>query len=220
MDPDKTQIALGAALLAAFAAFWRWHSPRAKPLTKEEIDHYLEIISKIPMPGDENERLVARLRAWAEADDGKQVFMLNMIRFFPELRSFPGAPEFQGTPQESNAYYEKRLASLWLRNASYPRLGGAVQGQNLIETHRGDQPWSAAKVVRCPSRRIFLRLLSDPSYAPLEPYKLMSMELDLVAVSADQQIPDARWVVGGGFLALFLAAGWARAALRRPDLPN
>jgi hypothetical protein len=92
-----------------------------------------------------------------------------------------------------------------------PQARRSRAGENLIETHPGDKPWSAAQMVRYPSRRKFLQLLSDPSYGPLEPYKLMSMELDLVAVSGDQQIPDARWVVGAGLLALFLAVGWGRA---------
>jgi hypothetical protein len=138
--------------------------------------------------------------------------MLNMIRFFPELRPFSGAPEFQGTPEESNAYYEKSLTTLWLTNASYPRRGGTAQGPNLVTTHQDDAPWSSAKMVRYPSRRKFLQLLADPSYGPLEPYKLMSMDLDLVAVSGDVQIPDARLIVGGALLTLFLAVGWKRAA--------
>ena len=214
MMRDKPQIAFGVALLAAFAGFLRWHSPRAKPLTQLEIDHYLDSISKISMPGDENEQLVQRLRAWAEADDGKQVYMLNMIRFFDELHPFPGAPKFDGTPEESNAYYEKSLTKLWLTNASYPRLGGRAQGPSLVGTHPEDPPWSSAKMVRYPSRRKFLQLLADPSYGPLEPYKLMSMELDLVAVSGDVQIPDARLMVGAGLLGSFLAVGWARAGLK------
>src|SRR5215213_6933045 len=47
----------------------------------------------------------ARLRAWAEADDGKPVYMLNLMRYYDELRPFPGAPDFQGSPEESNTLY-------------------------------------------------------------------------------------------------------------------
>jgi len=209
---DKTQKAFGVSLLGAFAKFWRWHSPPAKKLTQQEIDHYLGIISKLPLPGDETEKIVARLRPWAEADDGKPVYMLNLIRYFPELHRWPGAPEFEGTPEEANAYYEKSLTSLWLRNASYPMVGGAAQGQNLIKTQPEQEDWSTAQMVRYPSRRTFLKLLSDPSYAPLEPYKFMALEIDLVPVSGGKVIPDFRFLVGGGLLALFLAVGWARAA--------
>ncbi len=212
MKTDKTQIAMGAAFLGAFGAFRRWHSPRVKPLTKDEIERYLRIISKLPLPEGHVEPIVESLRTWAEADDGKPVLMLNMIRFYPENRAWPGAPEFQGTPEEANAYYEKSITPLWLKNASYPIAGGDVQGQNLIKTLPDQDPWSAAKMVRYPSRRMFLQLLADPSYGPYEPYKFMSMEIDLVPVKATV-IPDPRWLVGGTLLALYLAVGWKRAAL-------
>ncbi len=212
MKTDKAQIALGAALIGAFASFWRWHSPPAKKLTPQEIDHYLELISKLPLPGDEIDRIVGQLRLWAEADDGKPTYMLNMIRYFDELHRFPGAPEFDGTPEEANAYYEKECTPMWLKAASYPMLGGKAQGENLIKTLPDQPPWSTAQMVRYPSRRTFLKLLSDPWYARLEPYKFMALEIDLVPVSGDRQIPDARWIVGGALLALFLAVGWIRAA--------
>ncbi len=211
MKRDKTQIALGAASLGAFAAFWRWHSPKAEPLTREEIDQYLEMISRLPMPGDEADKVVGQLRLWAEADDGKPMYMISMLRYFDELHRFEGAPEFGDTPEEANAYYERKCMPLWLKAASYPMLGGKAQGENLIKTLPDQPPWSMAQVVRYPSRRTFLKLLSDPSYARLEPYKFMALEMDLVPVSGDRQIPDARWIVGGGLLALFLAVGWRRA---------
>lgn len=207
---NRSQIALGATLLGAFGAFWRWHSPSVEPLTEEEIDHYLGIISKFELPEGHIEPIVDSLRAWAEADDGKPVLMLNMIRFYPENRRWPGAPEFQGTPQEANAHYEKSITPLWLKNASYPIAGGDAQGENLIKTQSDQDRWSAAKMVRYPSRRKFLQLLAHPSYGPYEPYKFMSMEIDLVPVKATV-IPDPRWIVGGGLLALYLGMGWKRA---------
>jgi len=49
----------------------------------------------------------SRVRSWAEADDGRPVYMFNLIHFLPQFRTFPGAPEFKGTPKEANAYYDK-----------------------------------------------------------------------------------------------------------------
>jgi hypothetical protein len=93
-------------------------------------------------------------------------------------------------------------------------LGGAAQGQNLIKTQPDQEDWSTAQMVRYPNRRTFLKLLSDPSYAPLEPYKFMALEIDLVPVSGDKVIPDARLIVGGALLTLFTAMGRRRAARR------
>jgi hypothetical protein len=49
-------------------------------------------------------------------------------------------------------------------------------------------------VCRYPSRRTFLKLASDPSYAPIEPYKFMALEIDLVPVSGDMLVPDLRLI--------------------------
>lgn len=67
-------------------------------------------------------------------------------------------------------------------------------------------------VARYPNRRTFLKLLSDPAYAPMEPYKFIALEMDLVPVSGDKVIPDLRWLVGGGLVFIFLVVGWIRAA--------
>ena len=59
-------------------------------------------------------------------------------------------------------------------------------------------------VVRYPSRRTFLKLISHPAYAPLAAYKFIAVELDLVPVSSGTIIPDLRWLVGAGFAIVFL----------------
>jgi hypothetical protein len=68
-------------------------------------------------------------------------------------------------------------------------------------------------VVRYPSRRTFLKLISHPSYAPLAPYKFIALELDLVPVSSGTVVPDLRWLVGGGFVIVFLLVEWIRPAV-------
>jgi hypothetical protein len=39
----------------------------------------------------------------------------------------------------------------------------------------------------------------------------MAMELDLVPVSGRIVMPDLRWLLGGGFIIIFLLAAWVRA---------
>lgn len=67
----------------------------------------MAIIEKLPLPAEEIRAITSRIRPWAEVDIGKPVFMANLIHFFPEVRTFPGAPEFKGIPEETNAHYEK-----------------------------------------------------------------------------------------------------------------
>ena len=205
-------IALAAAFVALYWIFCRWHSQGGGKLTKAEVDRYIVIIEKLPLPAEGINAFCARIRPWAEADDGKPVYMLNIISFFKGLHSFPGAPEFKGTPQEANAYYEKAIASLWLSHAAYPTFAGIPQARNLVNI-QPEREWEDVIIVRYPNRRTFLKLLADPEYGPKAPYKFMAVELDLVPVAAHRIIPDLRVLVGGSLLILFLAINWLRTVL-------
>jgi hypothetical protein len=145
MKRYRFELILGAALVVLYLVFSGWHSQWGGKLTKAEIDQYLAVIEKLPLPAEEIQAITSRIRPWADADDGKPVYMVNLMHFFPRLRTF-------------------------------------------------------------------LKLLSDPAYGPMEPYKFMAVELDLTPDSGDMVIPDLRWVVGGSFAVLFLAVGWFRAA--------
>ena len=119
------ELILAAVLVILYSAFWAWHSQGSGKLTQAEIDQYVANIEKLPLPEKAVQAFITRLRSWAEADDGKPVYMFNLIHFFPKLQPFPGAPDFKGTPEQANAYYEKRLIWLWLSHASYPTFIGA-----------------------------------------------------------------------------------------------
>ena len=219
MKRYRVEFILGATLVVLYVVFSAWHSQGGGKLTREEIDQYMTVIAKLPLPAEEIKAITSRMRPWAEADDGKPVYMFNLIRFFPELRTFPGAPEYSGTPEQANAHYEKGIMWLWLSHASYPMFDGAAQARNVINM-QPERTWDKVTVARYPNRRTFLRLLSDPTYAPLEPYKFIAMELDLVPVSGNVMIPDLRWVVGSGFVIIFLSVGWVRAIRSRRPAPK
>ena len=188
--------------------------PKAR-LRADEIDRYLTLVAALPLPGDQAQQLAARLRPWAEADDGKPTYMLNLNRYFAELRPFSGAPQFEARPHEAHAHYHQRLARKWLRNASYPLFNGTPQSEPLTQAQPGPERWDNVWIVRYPSRRKFLQLLTWPGHAEAQPYKAMALEHDLVPLAGDRTIPDFGWLAGGFLLTVFLATGWVRAARRR-----
>jgi hypothetical protein len=206
------ELILAAGLIILYVAFWAWHSQGAGKLTQAEIDRYLATIEKLPLPEKGVQAFLARLRPWAEADDGKPVYMFNLMQFFPRVQTFPGAPEFKGTPEEANARYEKGLIWLWLSHASYPTFIGVPQSQNLLNI-QPERTWGNMTVVRYPSRRTFLKLISHPAYAPLAPYKLIAVDLDLVPVASGIVVPDLRWLVASGFAIVLLLVMWIHATL-------
>ena len=203
---------LAGVFVMLYVAFRVWDSQGAGKLTQAEIDRYLAMIEELPLPEKGVQTFIARLRPWAEADDGKAFYMFNLINFFPGLRTFPGAPEFEGTPEQANAHYEKGLVWLWLSHASYPTFLGAPQARNLIDI-QPERTWENITVVRYPSRRTFLKLISHPAYAQVAAYKFIAVELDLVPVSIRSIIPDLRWLIAGGLVIVFLLVEWLRATL-------
>jgi hypothetical protein len=201
------ELILVVSLAVLYGLFWVWHSQGRGKLTQAEIDQYLAVIEKLPLPEKGVQAFTARLRLWAEVDDGKPVYMFNLIHFFPKLQTFPDAPDFKGTPEQANAQYEKSLIWLWLSHASYPTFIGVPQTRNLINM-QPERTWGNMTVVRYPSRRTFLKLISHPAYARVAAYKFIAVELDLVPVSSGTVIPDLRWLVGAGFAIVFLLVGW------------
>src|SRR5215213_3185259 len=114
-----------------------------RTLTREEIDRDLAAVEKqIPLLPGEMPDFLQRLRSWAEADDGKPVYMLELMRFLPRMRPFDGAPDYQGTPEQANHYYEKHMAPLLLKHGGYPLVGGMTQGRNLMPIEPALDDWS------------------------------------------------------------------------------
>jgi hypothetical protein len=210
------EVIVGGILFVLFLGFWFWHSPTRRKLTREEIDRYLAAAGKLSLPAEDKAATHARLRRWAESDDAKPVYMLNLMRFYPQLRRFPGSPDFQGTPEQANAFYERSVLRLLFRRAGYPLVGGRPQADALMEVPPALDGWSRVVLVRYPNRRAFLSLVADPAYAPLAPYKFMALEIVLLPVAGEVRVPDLRLAVGGGLLILYLAVGWLLAALGKP----
>ncbi len=211
---------LGLASAGAVLGVSAFQSTRK--LSPADVDHHIGILERDLPPELENrEELIARLRAWAENDDGRPVYMLNLMRFFDRLRSFPGAPA-TGTPQEANAHYEAAVTPLLIKRGGYPILtgsatkikGGQDRESNLMVYRPDLDNWDRVLVVRYPGRRTFLELLTNPEYLKVMPYKLSSLEVVLTPVSGELVIPDARWIAGAAGLVNLLLVSWIRAARR------
>lgn len=220
MIQDRFLVKLGLAFVAAFAAMYLWQNPGlvTGKLSKTEIDQYLaQAGQQVPFPPGRKEPILKAVRAWAEADDGKAFYMLNVMRFYDAVKKIPGAPQFQGTPVEANTYYERKATALLVPQAGSAPLMATTQGRNVISSD-SDAPeldnWSRILLVRYPNRRAFLQLIADPRYAPLEPYKAMALEFLLIPIPDVMLVPDPHVITGLVLLFIFTVVGWARA--RRP----
>lgn len=203
---------LAFILVALVGAFWYWQSPGAS-LSSAEITDYLERLdASLPMEPVEKAEFIVRLRSWAEADDGQPVHMLNLIRFHDQMQGVPGHPQFSGSAEEANAYYEQVAMSMLAERGVYPVFMSSAQGletdagvvSNLLGFDKTLDGWDRIILVRYPSRRSFLDLATDPDYIAVVPFKLAAIDLGFVPLDKHFMVPDLRWVAALLALVVFL----------------
>jgi hypothetical protein len=220
LNTYRLEALLAIASVGSVLGVSAWQSTRK--LSQADVDHYIEILEKESPPEMEDRcEFISRLRAWAENDDGRPIYMLNLMRFFDHLRGFPGAPT-TSTPKEANAHYEAATVPMLIKSGGYPILTGSTtkirdrQGResNLMVYRPDLDNWDRILVVRYPGRRTFLELVTNPEYLKVMPYKLSALEVVLTPISGELVIPDLRWLVGASCLASLLLVGWIRAAHR------
>jgi hypothetical protein len=205
---------LGTVLVAAYGGLFAWMTPGLYQgkLSEGELDGYLAGIERnlAVLPAEERQQGLDLLRAWGRADDGKPVYMLNLMRDYPTLHPAAGLEHFTGTPAEANAFYESKALPMLLKRGDYPIYMGKGQGANLFGHEADADNWGRVLLVRYGSRRHFFQLIADPAYGPIAPYKLASVQLDLAPTGGELVLSDLRILIAGLFLGIYLIASRVR----------
>ncbi len=191
----------GAAGLL-YAAFSLWYNNLRGPLTPAEIDGYMERLRT--QSGATPDRL-APVREFLTADDGREFFMVNLIRMHDGPVKEPGTGQEKSAQQVLSGYSRYFLLALF-RRGGHPIFGGRGAG-HYIE-HWGTEPdpgWTLALTVRYRSRRDMIKLATDPRFAPAHAYKVAAMANTLAfPVSPGYVLFGAR--VGVAIVVALLAA--------------
>ncbi|MEH6637168.1 MAG: hypothetical protein V7700_16730 [Halioglobus sp.] len=220
MKNYKFELSLAAfflAILVAALAFWGdWAGGK---MTREDVDQYLIQIDKnLEWPEPMKSYMMQSLREWGYADDGKELMMLNMMRYHDEPLDFPGSiKDFKGTPKEANYKYELGTKDILLPQGGYPVAWGEVtSSRNVARADGGaaNTHWNRVGFARYPNRRGFFRLMADPQYGKQSAYKLMGAHTNLIPMTPQWVVPDLRLITGLVLLILFFTIGWIRAELR------
>lgn len=159
----------GAALLA-YVAFRLWYDNWSGPLKPAEIDALLgQIAGRFEGTGNS----VDILRAFLEADDGREFVMLNLVKAQMEQVEDPKSGEMvQGVDLLKR--YSKRFMPVLLRNGGHPgmigrKVGGYIDAWNT----EADPNWTIFGLMRYRSRRDMMKLVMDPSFMEGHPNKLL-----------------------------------------------
>jgi hypothetical protein len=199
------------AALLGYGLFSLWYDNWRGPLRPEEIDALLErarVQSQL-----EPERL-ATVRAFLEADDGGEFFMLNLLRPHPEPVATPGSGERRPAREVMEGYTRHFMPALFLRGGHPALFGRAAGGYVEAWGVEPDPGWSASGVIRYRSRRDMMELATDPAFEPAHAFKIAALQKTLAFPLSPA------WVVAGPRFAVasllaLAAALWQVAALRR-----
>lgn len=198
----------GAALLL-YGAFAAWYNNWRAPLTADEIDRFL---ARLPASaGIEPERL-ATVRAFLAADDGREFFMVNLVRLHPGPVADPTTGAERPARQVLEGYTSHFMRALFLR-AGHPAFFGRAAG-GYVERWgvEPDPGWSFAGMIRYRSRRDMIELATDERFEPAHVFKR-------AAIASTFAFPAAPGFVVFGprlavALALALVAALAQLVLR------
>ena len=161
---------LWAILAAVFLLFLGWYDYSGGPLTPAEIDFYESLLLE---RGLEGTRVPEAMRAFAEADDGGEFFMVNLENY----REEPLLPE--GFPSDADPYQVERdysvpTALMLLRRACHPI--SAFRGELNFIDYEWAPTWERLLLVRYRSRRDFLEIFSSEQTTDAIRFKFVFME--------------------------------------------
>ena len=152
----------GAALYALFLSHYQnWRGP----LTQTEIDRFLQ--------STQHETSLEDFRAFLEADDGREFFMQNLIKFADSKVAHPETGE-PTAPHKLVESYSKPFIKRLILRGGHPMLLLQRNGCDLDSwgpTSETGVNWRISNVMRYRSRRDLVELASNSDFDDIHRFK-------------------------------------------------
>ncbi|MFZ4066768.1 MAG: hypothetical protein ACOYKF_04435 [Phenylobacterium sp.] len=163
----------GVALLG-YAAFLGWYVNWGGPLSRAEIESLMaQMLASNVGHGDQDEMPV--IRRFLEEDDGREFFMLNVIRLSENDVADPDTGELRPVRQVMAGYTRMFMPALFARGGhpalAARRIGGMVDTWGLKEVPE----WSMMGYIRYRSRRDLAHLVCNPRFGGAHAFKFAAM---------------------------------------------
>jgi hypothetical protein len=207
----------GVALLG-YAVFLAWYFNWRGPLSKAEVETLMARMQANNVGhGDQDEMPV--IRKFLEEDDGREFFMLNVIRLSEVEVADPVTGEMLPARQVMAGYTRMFMPALFARGGhpalAARRIGGMVDTWGLNEVPE----WSMMGYIRYRSRRDLAHLICDPRFTGAHAFKFAAMPQTFNFPTR----PMIKTLAGPGIwvgLTFALAAAMAQIALLLSTAPN
>jgi hypothetical protein len=186
----KLHLSVAGTLLVLWAAAAYFFYAPTRPLSTAEIDDYMVDVKRLleqsfVMPegvGLDPRGLagaMSDLRSMAERDDGKAIYMVNLMKWRQGALSFPAGAELAGTvktAEEADIAYNEGLFWALLANNSHTAYLSTVEPNALNYGTSADvDGWGEIGIFRYNSRRDFFNMITSDSYLNVMYLKMVSM---------------------------------------------
>ena len=159
--------------LTLYGLFLAWHENWRGKLSGAEIERVMQTVTAQPMIQKGNDLEI--LRAFLEADDGREFFMLNIIRLSQGDIADPRTGAMRPASVVMQGYTKSFLPAV-LARGGYPaiaarRIGGYFDAWGV----EPDPGWTMMGYMRYRSRRDLAQLVCQPSFASAHNFKYAAM---------------------------------------------
>jgi hypothetical protein len=156
--------------LALYLLFRLWYDSWSGPLKAHEIDAFIHATQdRFEASGND----ASVLRAFLEADDGREFVMLNLVK--AQMDDVQDPATGQMVPGINLLQrYSKRFMPVLFRNGGHPvmvgrKVGGYIDAWNT----ESDPGWTIFGLMRYRSRRDMIKLVMDPAFKEGHPDKML-----------------------------------------------
>lgn len=164
-----TGIWIWGSALGLYLLFRLWYDGVRRPLTAEEIDAFMTETAKGPT-ADHND--MSTLRAFLEADDGREFFMFNLVKFAEGDAPHPVTGEPTPARAMMNRYMKAFMPALLAKGGHSALAARKIAGYVDAWRVGADPGWSIIGYMRYRSRRDMMQLVVDQRFNDIHPFKL------------------------------------------------
>ena len=182
-----------------YAIFVFWYTDFGGPLSNEEVDEFIEVMTNNGIAPERVDYYAQFLRN----DSGRQFLMVNNLDMNEDPPAVEGAPAGADAHTLMGLYMEHMIPEL-LKRACHPVLmGPAVYSAIDVTGIEDGQDWTDAAVFRYRSRRSFMEIISNPAILGPHDFKLAALDKTIAyPMETDLYLGDPRLLLGLILLAL------------------
>ena len=197
--------------IVCYAIFLGWYINWQGPLKPAEVERVMQRL-EASGAGDNGRNDLATMRAFLEGDDGREFFMLNLVRVAPGTVADPLTGEQRPARAVVEGYTRVFMPALFARGGHPAIVGRKVGGYFDAWGVEPDPGWSIMGYMRYRSRRDLAMLATDPRFAGAHDFKFAAMPNTYSFPTRPQMMALASPVLWVGLLLALAAAtaqiGW------------